>query len=437
MYELSLIKQYNLQNVDNFHQVFIDNSINRSNETDEPVPSSSNNQSPNYILNNIDSDEHNSSSLGSSVIINDSEEELFYKNQLVHPLLSCNKLEALQMVLMFFMRHNLTFVALEDLLKLINKILQFNSLPTTKYKFFKLFSKHKAKHVFFCKGCSNELELLDDFNDKTGTQILCQVCATNNYCSSNKSDNFFITLPIKERLEEIVSKKLEHLTNRTPPNNSNTISDITDGMLYKNLKSFGIRSNVHRLTLTLNTDGVQVLKSKSKSLWPVQATINELDPSERFLTKNIVLLGLWFHQSHPNMQILLKQLVLDLQKLKTDGLKVELNGQTYIFHVTLLCGSFDGPAKAAVQNLTQHNGYYSCHYCENRGEAVIISSAGTKQVRYLHKENCPKRNHKEAISNMKMACSNNNILPVKGNVRLFKFFIKKYINKKLLFIIRF
>lgn len=125
--------------------------------------------------------------------------------------------------------------------------------------------------------------------------------------------------------------------------------------------------------------------SKSKSLWPVQATINELGPNERFLTKNIVLLDLWFHENHPDMQVLLKQLVLDLIKLKTDGLKILLNNQTYYFHVTLLCGSFDGPAKAAVRNLTQHNGYHSCHYCENRGEAVVISSAGTKSDTLIEK----------------------------------------------------
>lgn len=194
-----------------FHNLHSFNSVHEPIETESVL----------HNLNRLDLVDCSGGEQENSFTTNESEEALFYKAQLVHPSISCNKLEALQMVLMFFMRHSLTFVALEDLLKLINKILKVNSLTTTKYKFFKLFTnQYKPKHIFFCKVCSNELELLDDFHDNNGTEITCGVCNAINNCSSKKSDNYFVTFPITEQLKEIVVNKLDHLVNLPPPNTS-------------------------------------------------------------------------------------------------------------------------------------------------------------------------------------------------------------------------
>lgn len=51
------------------------------------------------------------------------------------------------------------------------------------------------------------------------------------------------------------------------------MTDITDGELYNKTQ---VLKKVHKVTLTLNTDGVQVFKSKTKSLWPIQLIVNEL-----------------------------------------------------------------------------------------------------------------------------------------------------------------
>lgn len=352
----------------------------------------------------------------------ESEEELFYKNQRIHPAIPCNKLEAMQMILMYFMRHNLTFAALEDVIKLINNILKLDALPASKYKFFKLFSgRYKPTNVFFCKLCSNEIEVSSA--DSDNAFVICEICQTSNTCSSTASDNYFVTLPIEDQLKEIVRNKLQHFVRPTSNSlSTTTISDITDGAIYKKLQT-----HERKITLTLNTDGVQIVKSKSKSLWPIQATVNELPPEERFLSKNILLLGLWYNEKHPEMQILLKPFVLELNKLKSSGMIVDVNQEKINFEVTLICGSFDGPAKATVQNLTQHNGYYSCHYCEDRGEAVPVNDSGTLQVRYPFREGV-KRTAKEAISNMKEASQKNNKLPVKGNIKYtFSLYFQSYI----------
>lgn len=373
----------------------------------EPVPIFHNLSVNNDSVESDKIDEHVNCNLNVRV---ESDEQIFYKNQRIHPAIPCNKLEAMQMILIYFMRHNLTFVALEDVIKLINNILKLEALPTSKYKFFKLFSdRYNPTNVFFCKQCSNEIEVPADSN----TFVICDICQTSNTCSSTTSDNYFVTLPIVDQLKEIVSNKLAHFVKPTSNSltTSTTIADITDGAIYKKLQTCQ-----RKITLTLNTDGVQIVKSKSKSLWPIQATINELPPEERFLSKNILLLGLWYNEKHPEMQILLKPFVLELVKLKSSGMEVDVNQQKINFDVSLICGSFDGPAKAAVQNLTQHNGYYSCHYCEHRGEAVSVNDGGTLQVRYPIKGCVKKRTAKEAISNMKEASQISNKLPVKGKI---------------------
>ena len=68
----------------------------------------------------------------------------------------------------------------------------------------------------------------------------------------------------------------------------NLISDVTDGLLYKQLfdgRFFrGFRKNeteVH-LSLQFNTDGVSIFKSSSSGVWPIYAVINELDPKKRY-----------------------------------------------------------------------------------------------------------------------------------------------------------
>lgn len=335
-------------------------------------------------------------------------EEIYYKNQKVHPLLECSKLDAMQMVLAFFMRHNLTFVALEDLMHLINKILGNEALPTSKYFFFKLFSKnYQPKHVFFCKNtdCGAEVTL----NDETNLMQNCKFCKTDNICDTSKSQHYFVTLPIATQLKEVIRENINHFIVNKTNHNDNFIRDIIDGHVYQELPE----QQRHRITLTLNTDGVEVFKSSKNSLWPIQAIINEMDVKDRFKTKNILLLGVFYYHKHPNMQLFLKNTMIELQELKSTGLEVTVGNKIYHFDVNLLCGTFDGPAKAAVQNLTQHNGYHSCHYCEQLGEAVEVNEKGTLQVRYCYKENVEQRNHSEALCNMREAAENNK--SVKGN----------------------
>lgn len=60
------------------------------------------------------------------------------------------------------------------------------------------------------------------------------------------------------------------------------MGDISGGKKYMEMKDFVSDGN---LTLVANTDGVQLFKSSSVSMWPVWIIINELPPGMRYVTQ--------------------------------------------------------------------------------------------------------------------------------------------------------
>lgn len=88
----------------------------------------------------------------------------------------------------------------------------------------------------------------------------------------------------------------------------------------------------------------------------------------------------------------------------TLGLSIHINNEEIVFDVSLICGSYDAPAKAAVQNIMQHNGFFSCHYCEHPGETV------NGRVKYPVKDMVPQRNHEHVLMNMREASISNRII---------------------------
>jgi hypothetical protein len=76
--------------------------------------------------------------------------DLFNDQRKVHPNSNTTISEALLMVFAYFLRHNLTWQALEHLLLLINSILGSSVLPKSKYLFKKVFPpKLKPTFNFF------------------------------------------------------------------------------------------------------------------------------------------------------------------------------------------------------------------------------------------------------------------------------------------------
>lgn len=204
------------------------------------------------------------------------------------------------------------------------------------------------------------------YEENTRT-IECSNCKEINKINSTTDNNFFVTYPLETQLKEVISQNIHSfLSNEENVNDNSDISDINDGKLYKETNILQHR----KITLTLNTDGIQVFKSKNKSLWPIQFIINELPVHKRFQSKHILVFGLWYDAHHPPMEIFLKPIMKELITLKSTGLTVKHKNQDFLFDVSLICATLDAPAKSSVQNIVLHSGYYSCSYCEHPGELI-------------------------------------------------------------------
>lgn len=340
-----------------------------------------------------------------------SDDFLYYDRDRIHPDIDCSKLSVLKMVLVYFLRHNLTLVALEDLLKLINCIIGKNSLFTSKYKFFKLFSKpYIPKNNFYCKHCYSDLEVNNNMYEENAQTMECLNCKKINKISSTTDNNFFVTYELEIQLKEVIEQNIyDFMEHQETLNCNNDISDINDGKLHK---SRNVGESYHEVTLTLNTDGIQVFKSKNKSLWPIQFIINELPINKRFQTKNILVSGLWYDSKHPPMELFLKPVIKELITLKTTGLTVKYKKQEVVFNVSLICATLDAPAKSSVQNIVLFNGYDSCSYCEHPGELI------DGYVKYPHQNCLNKRNHKDAVKQMLIAHKKNMTTPGNQNTKV-------------------
>ena len=76
---------------------------------------------------------------------------------------------------------------------------------------------------------------------------------------------------------------------RRRPAQDGIIGDVYDGEEYK--KHCLFLSNPANVTLVMNTDGLALFKSSTKSLWPIWLCINELPVSERYLSCNEASVG--------------------------------------------------------------------------------------------------------------------------------------------------
>jgi Transposase family tnp2 len=210
------------------------------------------------------------------------------------------------MILAFYLRHNLTWVALEHLLKLVNAV-KPGAAPTTKYLFTRmLHTSYTPIFHYYCKKCMRYLgekkNLIEEFK---GSKIICENC---NYCFSLKKKNqgtFFVQLPLKQQLQNIIDKHKECFSSTDDDNTFDEINDLTSGSIYKSLK----QKYKNLITLTFNTDGVKIYKSKRKSsMWPILMIINELPKSERFKRENMILTGMWYG-TDPDFKMYLKPFV--------------------------------------------------------------------------------------------------------------------------------
>ncbi|XP_049520784.1 uncharacterized protein LOC119444981 [Dermacentor silvarum] len=136
---------------------------------------------------------------------------------------------------------------------------------------------------------------------------------------------------------------------------------MTDGALYQKQMEGCQWSDI---SLTFNTDGAKVFNCNKTALWPIQCVINELPVALRW--SNVLLGGLWFGKGHPEMTKFLEVFVKEV--LATGTMKWQCNEQKLESRIHVICCCVDAPARAAVLNSKQFNGYFGCSFCLHKGE---------------------------------------------------------------------
>lgn len=310
-------------------------------------------------------------------------------NQPVHDFLNCSVGDAMLLVYTFYSRHNLTWVALEDLVHLVNTILGQKSLPTTKYSYKKKFELPAYQMHIYCIECQKYLGGKESFGD--AEQALCSICNEMRSVKTKYNKNFFITMPIDKQITSTLERAMKKNQINWSRQLHDDINDICDGELYKNL--IKEMNGKKFISLCISTDGVVLVKSsKKKSLWPIQFIINEIHPKFRFKRENIICAAFSFGDT-PNMSMFFKQFVEDVNEInRNGGLEIKINGCTERILVIPLLVTMDSVAKCHVAGITQFNGHYGCPYCHHRG--TIIPPA--KNVKYCIRDNARERLHGES-----------------------------------------
>ena len=225
---------------------------------------------------------------------------------------------ALLLLLAFVVRHNLTKEAINNLLYLIDLLCpKPNKCCKSAYRFKKFFSFLiiPAEIKYYCQACIVPINY--------PPVKICNICKT--VFNLAKPPSYFVKLSISNQIRSLFAKEtflndIQYRFNRNKQNIDH-IEDIYDGLFYKKLMaSGGVLSDRNNPSLTWNVDGVPLFKSSKFSLWPFYLVANELPFKLRAIKENVILAGLWFSKTKPNMTIFLKPILSELRTLETEGI---------------------------------------------------------------------------------------------------------------------
>jgi len=321
-------------------------------------------------------------------------------DELLHPSLKVTKFDVFLMVLHIVIRHGQTGPLVEDLLKFVNVIVGQNAIPTSKYVFSGLYEpKDTLFFHYFCPECNTYLDEKSTF-DSNCKRTACPSCGEICPVGGIDGKNLFVSLSVRNQLEQLLKRPHFHVIPHLD-RPEGFFSDVMDGELYRSMCKEGMPlANPNALTVTFNTDGVEVFESVYGSLWPILMIVNETRPEDRFRPENVLLAGLYFGEKSPNMSMFLKPFVKEFQDLAVNGVKHSLPDGTEITRqvYAILC-SLDSVAKPKVADMTQFNGADACGYCEHPN----IPVEGLSNPRYLANKEYKERTHEGMLRDMQKA----------------------------------
>ncbi|CAF1647390.1 unnamed protein product, partial [Rotaria magnacalcarata] len=177
--------------------------------------------------------------------------------------------------------------------------------------------------------------------------------------------------------------------------------DVISGSTYqekrKNLKSL---NGTYPVTLMIHIDGFQLVHWTKKHSWLVTASIAEIPPPLRENKLNMLLLSLWNSSEKPDANSLLDEIC--------DTIKQTVIVDNINFVVDVLLFKADLPARALATKHVNHNGYYACLECDQKG--VWYEEGRTVIYPYIpHRMNRRSSSHFDFCAeqvNQQLSCDN-------------------------------
>lgn len=301
---------------------------------------------------------------------------------------------------------------MEDLLKLLKlHSAGTSAVPTSKYLLEKplacLADQFERHH--YCRVSTKYIG-----PSQSQEKILkCVSCSSSiTIVSSLQEGHFFITIPLKDQLKDILENQGMHdLCFRAEESDGDLIKDIGDGTLYQTLKS---KSEENFLSLTFNCDGVPVFQFSKFSIWPILCCVNEIPPESR--DKHVLLCALWFGNKKPDMLCFFKPFVEECVSLSEDGFEWQHPSDHLLRRIKVhaLCCVCDAVARPLLQNFKQFNGEYGCGICLHPG-VQTRKGKGNTRVYTCPDEKPSDRNHKTTVKIGQIAeREGKSILGIKG-----------------------
>lgn len=335
---------------------------------------------PNISIHSEDSDEND----------NNNEDDLFtddlYKNWIMFQASNMTVNHIFTMVQAVCLRFKLSDETRHTLLTMMKLIAgpKFRNLNCSKYLMAKTYNppEEVKKYVFYCKTCAKMLTDLipkSHFMTKNKT-VVCEKCLAE-YRISTSSEHWFISIDLEHQIRTLLGnpnimralrKNIRDVVNVAV--DSDIISDVYSGENYKN--DIYIQSKKKEdtivLTLNVNVDGAPIFTTSTKSLWPVQAILNELSVYLR--QKHVLLPGVWWPDSEPTpalMNLYMTTFVNQVQRLMDHGILMKNDeGDMMTIYVKVFNFPVDAPARALLQNRISHSGYLGCSSCYIHGDYI-------------------------------------------------------------------
>lgn len=286
------------------------------------------------------------------------------------------------------MDFNQSYKNLETVSKLVNSTPGATyRIPTSTYKLKKSVNSTVLIQNHIC--CS----ICQCFTPTTSNNVLCDACSTSLKTSTSK---YFVYIPFADQLKKSVIKHFEKILSYKSSfdEHSNLITDVQSAFQFKKCQANHSESLV--LSLTVSTDGAKMYNSSNDSLWPIQVVQNFLPPKMRYISENIIVVGL--HRGKPKMKDFFFPFLNELEKIVNEGgMRIDKNGRIFTVLPVITSLSADLPAKAEVQGMVGHSGYFGCGYCLQKGDAIKKNNKSKAVVRFISKDSSI-RTHEKIIN---------------------------------------